>query len=345
MKITIGVTTYNRKNILQMMAKSFYESHRPYSYSLRIYDDCSEFLSEEEIRDIFPDAVSIYRQPFNRGADFNTFYMYEDFLKTDDDIFFNADSDLIFSLDWMEKGLCLLENTEGILSIFNAENHPAINNCNGLLKKSDIGAAGTFFLRDKLNDFMSYLYPYDSIKTDGVDWTFSKYFQSHGINMYASEISYVQHIGLFGYNSRLEYFDFGKNFEVDSITNGQILNDIIEFHFGKRSPQRQSYYLFPFEDLNRGERVILYGYGNVGRDFEKQIRESGYCRLEGIVDKNFKNMPNVKSPAELVNLNFDKIILAVADENMALSMKQNINDIDKSLSYKIFYKRLNVVSL
>ena len=335
MKITIGVTTYNRLDLLHLMVQSFYASERPYSYNLRIYDDASEYVSEESLRQMFPDAVTIFRQMVNRGADLNTKDMYEDFLKSGDDVFFNADSDLIFSHDWMEKGIYFLEKTEGILSIFNAASHPAIFENEGLCEKKHLGAAGTFFIRERLMEFISN--KCDEDEPMGIDWSWSRYFQTRGVKLFSTTQSFVQHIGLEGFNSQLGLFDFGKNFFVDSQLNGQILNDVIEKYLGKEGERRKEYVLFPFSMIDRDEKVVLYGYGDVGRDFEKQIRKSGYCNLVAIVDKSFQTMHNVQAPEELLYLDFDKIVLAVLREETAESMKAEIKRLSATLLSKVCY--------
>ncbi len=336
--ITVGITTYNRSNMLRRMACSFYSSERPYQYAVRIYDDASSDFDINWLRKIFPDAVSIYRHSKNVGADANTWYMYNDFLKSGDDILFNADSDLIFSRDWMEEGIRLLELTDGICSIFTTPTHPPISEGETLHEKKDIGAAGTFFRRDLLERFVKEGNASKSIGSEGIDYQWCRYFRSIGCRIYSSSRSFVQHIGFDGYNSSMDNFDYGEGFHVDSISNGQFINDSIEEGIRINTGKKRSYALFPFENIPKGSEVILYGFGSTGKDFASQILNSGYCKLSAIVDKNYAAMQDVESPQRLLHEDYDYIVLSTLNFHLAADMKKDIEALSPSLLSKIVQK-------
>ena len=44
------------------------------------------------------------------------------------------------------------------------------------------------------------------------------------------------------------------------------------------------YYLFPFGEVKRGSRIVLYGTGVVGKDYIKQIYKTNYCNIVYAVD-------------------------------------------------------------
>ena len=50
-------------------------------------------------------------------------------------------------------------------------------------------------------------------------------------------------------------------------------------------------YLFPFEKIEKGSNVILYGAGTVGTDYLAQIRRTGYCKIVCILDKRSIHLP------------------------------------------------------
>jgi glycosyltransferase involved in cell wall biosynthesis len=223
-KITIGVPTYNRKNMLETMAKSLYASNMRSPYHIRIYDDCSTDYGTDYLKALFPDAVSIRRNAVNVKADKNMYEMYKDFLTTDDDVFFNADSDLLFQKGWLEKALNLLEKTDGILSIFNTASHPSVGDVSSELHVKDaVGAAGTMFKRPLLEKLIAGYVDEDECKH--FDWKWSEYFRSSGYKIYCATSSLVQHIGYVGQNAGY-YFDVGSGFKVDSAFEGQVLNDV-----------------------------------------------------------------------------------------------------------------------
>lgn len=71
-------------------------------------------------------------------------------------------------------------------------------------------------------------------------------------------------------------------------------------------------YLFPFEKVEKGERVVIYGNGNVGRQFIAQVKQTDYCRIVAVCDRKVKD--GIVAINELKNLVFDKIVIAIASE-------------------------------
>lgn len=227
MMITIGITTYNRLSILKKMAQSLYESNLIYPYNIRVYDDLSTEFSIDELSSMFPHATTIHRHRSNIGPDKNMYYMYKDFLLSDDQYFFNADADLIFSKKWMELSIELLKNTDGVLSIFNTKNHLSVAKKNSLCEKMDIGAAGTLFKREHIQKIVDHFKTREN-DIHVFDWQWNKFLNENGVRLYSTEMSLVQHIGFDGNNSSKCNFDYGSGFIVDSLNNGQILNDLFE---------------------------------------------------------------------------------------------------------------------
>jgi len=224
--LTIGIPTYNRKHLLKIMASSLYESNISIPYNIRIYNDCSTEYDIDELKKIFPTAASIKNNKINLKADKNTYQIYHDFLSTSDELLFNADSDLVFSKDWLNIALKLFEKTNGILSVFNANTHESYKKIDGeLCLKKTIGAAGTLFHRNKMSKFMSHINSIDKVKA--IDWQFSEYFTGIGIPIFCVNDSLVQHIGYFGQHTKY-YFDFGRNYKIETVHQGQIINDILE---------------------------------------------------------------------------------------------------------------------
>lgn len=226
MTVTIGIPTFNRLNILKIMAKSLYASNLPDYCNIRIYDDCSTEYGNAELKKLFPTAVSILRNSKNIRADKNMYIMYKDFLNSNDDYFFNADSDIIFHKDWIEKSLAMILKTSGILSIFNANSHEVTALIDSdLCIKNSVGAAGTLFAQKRLKELMVQFPDIKDVR--GFDWQWSRYFTDNGVHIFCSNNSLVQHIGYTGQHSSY-FFDFGRNFEIETVQEGQIINDIFE---------------------------------------------------------------------------------------------------------------------
>ena len=224
--ITIGITTFNRQRILKFMSESLYRSDLSIPHNIRVYDDCSTEYGEDELKKLFPTAASIRINKANLKADENILEMYKDFLTTDDTHFFNADSDLIFSRDWLKKGMEFFERTDGVLTFFNANLHDSYKDVDDdLCLKITIGSAGTMFSRNRVKELVDHLNSQKNNKS--FDWQFSKFFIDNNIPIYCVKNSLVQHIGYTGQNSHF-YFDFGRNFDIESLGHGQIINNILE---------------------------------------------------------------------------------------------------------------------
>lgn len=211
MKISIGITTYNRIEIVKRMASSLLLSNNLEQCNIRIYDDKSTEYGYNELRSIFKNATEIIVRIENLGADRNMREMFVDFLKTEDDYLLVADSDLIFNPDWY---VFFKENSHlDVLSLYNSVTHLDIKNNNNIklntiIEKDHIGAAGTIFKRNIINDIIK-----NVPSSRSYDWDWSKYLRKKNISLSVANRSYVQHIGIEGTNNNgSNIIDFGLNF-------------------------------------------------------------------------------------------------------------------------------------
>jgi hypothetical protein len=225
--VTIAIPTYNNLDLVKIMSASLYRSDLSVPHNIRIYDDCSTDYNLDELRELFPTAASVHRNASNVKADRNIYLMYRDFLLSQDEYFFNADSDIIFSKNWLSTAIDLIPATNGILSIFNAHSHPVSRIFNqDLCIKETIGAAGTLIARERVAEIIN-TFSYDD-STQSFDWRCSQYFTSHSTEVYCTINSLVQHIGYHGQNYLSGFFDYGENFIVEDIKTGQVINDIFK---------------------------------------------------------------------------------------------------------------------
>lgn len=139
----------------------------------------------------------------------------------------------------MSEGLRLLEQSDGVMSLFNTANHITKADCGELVEKYDVGAAGTMFRREvlagALGDIKGALNERES-----ADWTWSWVLRESGCRIMAVKASLVQHIGFRGVWSDGQKFDYGEGFVMDAV-NGQLLNEVVlEVSNGVRARMRRA---------------------------------------------------------------------------------------------------------
>ena len=87
---------------------------------------------------------------------------------------------------------------------------------------------------------------------------------------------------------------------------------------------RRWYALLPFYKIPKDAKIVIYGYGSVGKDYVRQIKSSDYCKLEAIVDENYSNINDVLNPNVLANLDFDFIVVAMLDIEAQYEIKDKL---------------------
>lgn len=87
------------------------------------------------------------------------------------------------------------------------------------------------------------------------------------------------------------------------------------------------YYIFPFEEVDKGEEIILYGFGQVGQQYYWQIRSTGYCKIKYVVDRNYKDI-SIEGieviPVEQLKACGNRIVISVRNgrENIMEMLRQ-----------------------
>ncbi len=75
-------------------------------------------------------------------------------------------------------------------------------------------------------------------------------------------------------------------------------------------------YLFPFPEVKKGERIILYGMGTYGQLLARYLDRTQFCEVEAMVDKNYQALSGlgirVLPPDEIDNLSSKHIVLTLS---------------------------------
>jgi len=92
-------------------------------------------------------------------------------------------------------------------------------------------------------------------------------------------------------------------------------------------------YIFPFNKVCHGDKILIYGCGTVCKQYLPQILNLNYCECISIIDKNYEKIGNifeinVISPVNIIHMDFDKIVIASSayvDEIYAFLLSLNIH--------------------
>lgn len=114
-------------------------------------------------------------------------------------------------------------------------------------------------------------------------------------------------------------------------------------------------FLFPYESVEKGSRVVLYGAGLVGEDYFVQIQKTGYCRLISWTDSGWKNMEGydyegttyqISEPRETLGKGkqYDACIVAIQKEEIYREIKEQLLEIGVP-EKKIIWKKPQFIPL
>jgi glycosyltransferase involved in cell wall biosynthesis len=224
MKVAIGVSTYNRRHLVELSAASLRSSSIPSHTVLIVVDDASTDYDVDYLRSIYPSFSDVRRRPENSGgASFANRDVMRRLLETDADAVLLLDSDLLVSSNFLHVGVSLLRDTDGVLSLFNTPNHPDIGAHGPFVLKHSIGCAGTLWRRDIAAKVFSEV-PAGS----EWDWRFSDFLVKAGVAIYVLRDSLVQHIGYSdGHNSNFGSGDYGVGFSDSDARNAYRLTELL----------------------------------------------------------------------------------------------------------------------
>lgn len=76
--------------------------------------------------------------------------------------------------------------------------------------------------------------------------------------------------------------------------------------------------IFPFEMVSPGARIVLWGAGDIGRQYYKQLIVSNYCHIEAVIDMNAEKVKDFPVPVMSSQFmkevkGFDYVVISVSD--------------------------------
>ena len=102
------------------------------------------------------------------------------------------------------------------------------------------------------------------------------------------------------------------DWHYEQLLNWQLKNQSPLRYFTKKFKtdlRRDWVAIFPFRLVERGERVVFYGVGDICNDYQKQIED--YCQLVAIVADEYEHYDRtVLPPEKLAELEYDNIVIS-----------------------------------
>lgn len=174
-----------------------------------------------------------------------------------------------------------------------------------------------------LGDYNAYIEMCDTIREKVV----VKYeLDKHDNTYYYSDYNYRRMNKLLSCSSK-DYLMYDlaqrRNYEERNYVYYRMLNKGVEEYYNNILEKnayylRQKIWFFPYSSIPKKSNVVIYGAGDVGRDYYRQIKESEYCNIVLWVDRNYKEVKLEGLPVEScdrINETFyDYIIIATVEQ-------------------------------
>lgn len=82
-------------------------------------------------------------------------------------------------------------------------------------------------------------------------------------------------------------------------------------------------WVFPYDKIKKGSKIVVWGAGNVGKSYVKQISYTEFCNIVAWVDRNCDS-EEVDSPDILATVDFDYVIIATINPAFANDIKYRL---------------------
>ena len=86
------------------------------------------------------------------------------------------------------------------------------------------------------------------------------------------------------------------------------------------------YHIFPFEKIDKGTRLIIYGAGEVGQWYLAQLRKTGYAEIVAVADRDWDKYPSLGvpmiSPQQIRALDFDFVLVSIESRDIAVKVSR-----------------------
>lgn len=92
--------------------------------------------------------------------------------------------------------------------------------------------------------------------------------------------------------------------------------------------EKRYYHIFPFGRVLSSSEIIIWGAGEIGREYVQQLERTGYCRIKYIVDINWANMMekerSIFPPEKIAEETEPTVVIANADVKTAMKIREEV---------------------
>ena len=103
-------------------------------------------------------------------------------------------------------------------------------------------------------------------------------------------------------------------------------------------------HLFPYHLFQRGERVVIYGAGDIGRKFYSQAMDEGYVEIVAVLDARAEEITDFKAevPESIRDMEYDSVLIAVNRKKIVASIRRTLRNLGVpqekiKCDYEVYY--------
>lgn len=112
-----------------------------------------------------------------------------------------------------------------------------------------------------------------------------------------------------------------------NIVDGYIMSTYMLYFFGTRQ-ETENEYLYPFYQVRKHSRVVVYGAGSIGQSIVSYLNETHYYEMcawvDGTETEHSIGTWKVQPPKQLIGIEFDYVILATNKTGYIREMKESL---------------------
>ncbi|EOS69968.1 hypothetical protein C818_02131 [Lachnospiraceae bacterium MD308] len=102
--------------------------------------------------------------------------------------------------------------------------------------------------------------------------------------------------------------------------------------------QKGTDFLFPFDRIEKGSKIVIYGAGVVGHSYMEQLRKLDFCEVVLWVDNNWREIESrgISAVEEIKSAVFDKVVIAIESKEICGNVKKTLLNLGVKLDCIIY---------